>query len=254
LIDRVRLLDVPKMLILGGTGEAAELVRCLPKNFTPITSWAGRTKAPANLPGEVRIGGFDGADGLKAYLQENRIDVVVDATHPFAARISENAAKACTETGVPRLYFLRSTWEKQPGDEWVFADSLEDAAERVAALGRRPLLTIGRQHLNAFSGLNDVEFLVRVLEKPEAPLPLEVYQTVVGKPPIFLEGEQALFRRHSIDLLITKESGGEATYAKIEAARLEKIPVLMIRRPVPPPGDAVSSVEGALDWLSRLSA
>jgi len=245
---------VLNLLILGGTGEAAELVRRLPENIASITSWAGRTKTPPDLPGGVRIGGFDGADGLKAYLIENRIDAVVDATHPFAARISENAAMACDEAAVPRLFFLRPTWEKQPGDDWIAVESLEAAAERVAALGQRPLLTIGRQHLNAFSGLHDVDFLVRVLEEPEAPLPLKAYQTVVGEPPFSIEAERALIRRHGIDLLITKESGGEATYAKVEAARLEKIPVLMIKRPAPPPGDSVSTIEGALNWLSRLSA
>lgn len=238
------------LLILGGTGEAADLVRQLPENIAPITSWAGRTKTPPNLPGEVRIGGFNGAEGLAAFLKENAIDAVIDATHPFAAQISKNAAEACEKIGIPRLLLKRPTWEKVKGDNWILAKDLADAAKQIADLGKRPFLTIGRQHLDAFAKIAEAYFIVRLLDQPQTPLPLPNHEIITGKPPFSLDGERQLIRDYAIDLLITKESGGTSTYAKIEAARLEEIPVLMVKRPAPPPGETADSIEAALKWIA----
>lgn len=241
-----------KLLILGGTSEAAELARRLPPSINILTSWAGRTKTPPDLPGMVRIGGFCGAKGLEEFLRTSQFDAVIDATHPFAAQISANAAQACKQTGVPRMTLTRPLWEKREGDQWVMADSLEEAAEKLPELGRRPMLTIGRQRLDAFTPIHDAHFFVRLLEPPEAPLPLKNYSVLTGRPPFSLEEEQEHLRYEEIDLLITKQSGGSATYAKIEAARMAGIPVLMIKRPASPPGKTVTSIEACLDWLSRL--
>lgn len=240
------------LLILGGTSEAASLVRQLPKDVAPITSWAGRTKTPPNLPGDVRIGGFNGADGLATYLRENAIDAVIDATHPFAAQISKNAAEACEKTGVPRLLLERPAWKREKGDNWIMANDLADAAGQLPTLGKRPFLTIGRQHLDAFTGITEVHFIVRLLAPPQTPLALPNHQIITGKPPFSLNDERQLIRDHTIDLLVTKESGGLSTYAKIEAARLEKIPVLMVKRPAPPPGETADSIEAALNWIAAL--
>jgi len=245
---------VVKLLILGGTGEAAELARNLPSGIDVMTSWAGRTKTAPNLPGMVRIGGFNGAEGLRDFLLENKFDAVIDATHPFAAKISAHAAQACKEADIPRLTLLRPPWEKREGDHWVMVESLEDAAAKLPELGRRPLLTIGRQNLGIFTPVQDAHFFVRLIEPPAAALPLKNYSVLTGRPPFSLEEEQEHLRFEEIDLLITKQSGGNATYAKIEAARIAKIPVLMIERPAPPPGETVSSIEACIEWLNRLSA
>jgi precorrin-6A/cobalt-precorrin-6A reductase len=237
------------VLILGGTAEALELaVACAARaGFAVISSLAGRTRAPALPPGDVRIGGFGGVEGLSRFLVERGIDRVIDATHPFAAQMSAHAEQACREAGVLRLRLLRPPWVAVPGDRWIEVADLAEAAQRLPSLGRRAFLTIGRQELEAFAPL-DLWCLVRTIEAPGV-LSLRQGHWLAGRGPFAVEDEIALLRTHAIEALVTKASGGGATYAKLVAARQLGLPVLMIRRPPPPPGPVVGSVAAALAWL-----
>ena len=243
-----------ELLILGGTGEAAALARAALIRFggalNLTTSLAGRTERPGPLPGRVRIGGFGGAAGLAAYLTEHSVDRVIDATHPFATRISTEARLACEEARVPRLLLLRPPWHRQPLDRWIEVDSMAAAAEIVGRFGRRAFLTVGTGEIACFATAPEVRFLVRLVDPPRRPLPLRFYQVVVGRGPFSLSAERHLFARHAIDVLVCKASGGAATEAKIIAARELSVPIVMVRRPLAEPGNAVETVEAALDWLA----
>jgi precorrin-6A/cobalt-precorrin-6A reductase len=239
-----------RLLILGGTAEALELAAAgaVRPGLAPISSLAGRTRDPALPQGEVRIGGFGGARGLARFLIERGIDRVIDATHPFAAQMSAHADQACREVGVPRLRLLRPSWVSVPGDRWIEVADFVEAAERLSGLGRRAFLTLGQRDLDAFAQL-DLWFLVRTIEPPGV-LPLRQSQWLARRGPFAVEDERALLRTHAIDVVVTKASGGGATYAKLVAARQLGLPVLMIRRPSPPPGPIVGSVAAALAWLN----
>jgi precorrin-6A/cobalt-precorrin-6A reductase len=246
-----------RVLILGGTGEAARLASLLAADsrFEPITSLAGRTQRPAKVAGEVRRGGFGGAAGLAALLREADFRFLVDATHPFAARMRAHAAEAVRQAGVPLLRLERPAWIKRRGDRWHEVDNLAEAATLAPRLGRRVFLTVGRKEIEAFAGLPQVHFLVRLVEPPPAPLPLADYRLMLERGPFDETDEIQLLRAHRIDLVIAKNSGGAATYAKIAAARALKIPVILLRRPPPPPGYApaatVETPEAAMAWLEK---
>ena len=242
-----------KVLILGGTAEAAALARALAEEarVAVTTSLAGRTRAPAELPGAVRRGGFGGAQALADYLKTRAVDIVVDATHPFAARISRNAAQACAAAGVPRLVLTRSPWTAREGDRWTPVPDAQAAAAALPGLGRRVFLTIGRQELAAFTGLDAVWFLVRLVEPPEDTLPLHDCHLVLGRGPFSLDQETALLRAHGIEAVVSKNSGGAGTYAKIEAARTLGLPVVMVERPARPEGETVETAAAALAWIER---
>lgn len=218
-------------------------------DFEVISSLAGRTRSPTLPPGEVRSGGFGGAEGLARFLVDHGIDRLIDATHPFAAQIGAHAEQACREVEVPRLRLLRPPWQPEPGDRWIEVADLVDAARRLPERGRRVFLTVGQRDLEAFAGL-DLWFLVRTIE-PAGPLPLRRAHWLAGRGPFAVEGEIALLRAHGIDVLVTKASGGAATYAKLVAARRLGLPVLMVRRPPPPAGPVVDSIEAARAWLER---
>lgn len=244
-----------RLLILGGTAEAAALaeraVARFGRRLAVTTSLAGRI-APKRAPaGEVRIGGFGGAAGLARYLRQAAIDVVIDATHPFAATMSAHAVAACEEANVARLALVRPPWQPRPGDDWRRVADMAAAARALPRLGRRAFLTTGPGSAKAFAGVAGVWFLVRVLEAPRLPLPLARCAVVVGRPPFTVEDERRLLAEHRIEVLVTKDSGGEATAAKLAAARLSGVPVLMVSRPSPPPGALAATVEEALDWLAR---
>ncbi|HEX2478303.1 MAG TPA: cobalt-precorrin-6A reductase [Geminicoccaceae bacterium] len=238
-----------KLLILGGTAEAVALAgACASRpGLAVISSLAGRTQHPNLPPGDVRIGGFGGAAGLARFLLERGIDRVLDATHPFAAQISAHAEHACREAGVPRVRLLRPPWVSVAGDRWTEVASIAEAAQRLPELGRRVFLTLGNRELDAFAQL-DIWFLVRTIETAGV-LPLPQGQWLTGRGPFAVEDELSLLRTHAIDVLVTKASGGGATYAKLVAARRAGLPVLMVRRPPPPPGPVVGSVAAALAWL-----
>jgi precorrin-6A/cobalt-precorrin-6A reductase len=237
-----------QVLVLGGTGEARRLAQALVAGGTDVlSSLAGRTAAPVLPPGEVRIGGFGGAEGLAAWLRENPVRAVVDATHPFAAAMTAHAARAAAATGTPLLRLQRPGWTPQPGDDWRWVDSLEQAADAVAGFGH-VFLTTGRTGLGAFAGLAQ-EVLVRSVDPPGPPLPPRT-TVVLERGPFTVEEELALMRGHGVDVVVTKDSGGHLTEAKLVAARQLGLPVVVVRRPPLPPGvPAVATVEEALSWV-----
>lgn len=241
------------VLILGGTTEARRLAENLTTGTRPdlrvTSSLAGRVGAPRMPPGEVRVGGFGGAEGLARWLGEHAVDAVVDATHPFAGTMSSNAAWAAAATGVPLLALRRPGWVAVEGDDWHEAGSLEEAAGLLPSLGRRVFLTTGRMGLPAFASLEDLWFLVRSVDAPQAPPPPRT-EVLLDRGPFTLQGERDLLRRHAIDVLVTKDSGGEATAPKLTAAREAGLPVVVIRRPPVPSGvPVVATPEAAAAWL-----
>ncbi len=247
--------DARRLLILGGTGEArtvAESAAQMP-GLAVTTSLAGRTRAPTAPEGELRSGGFGGANGLAGWLRHDATDAMIDATHPFAAEISRNAADACAALGVPRLVLCRPPWRAQEGDRWIEADTPAEAADALAGNARRVFLSIGSGAIEAFSHLADIQFLVRMVDAPETPLPLNDYSVVTGRGPFETAAETQLLRDHRIDHVVSRNSGGEATYAKIEAARTLALPVVMLRRPPPVAGETVETVDAALNWLNELT-
>ena len=173
---------------------------------------------------------------------------MVDASHPFAAQIGRHAEAACRAAGVPRLRLLRPPWRRRNGDRWLEVADLAEAAERLPALGRRAFLTVGQKDLDAFADLDGIWFLVRTIEPPAKPLLADALW-VQARPPFAIEGELELLRAHAIEVLVTKASGGKATSAKLAAARVLGLPVLMVRRPAAPPGPVVETVADALEWL-----
>ncbi|MGQ0662459.1 MAG: cobalt-precorrin-6A reductase [Pseudomonadota bacterium] len=242
-----------RLLILGGTAEARALARLAAERFgarlAVTTSLAGRTARPAAVEGEVRAGGFGGATGLADYLRRARVDLVVDATHPFAARISASARAAAEAAGVARLLLVRPPWQRHPEDRWIEVDDAGQAAAALAALARRVWLTIGARQLKAFAGLDDQWFLVRTID-PRRSLPLANFELILGRGPFTLEGERRVLADYRIEAVVTKASGGDATAAKLVAARQAGLPVVMIRRPPPEPGPAVFDCQAALEWIA----
>jgi precorrin-6A/cobalt-precorrin-6A reductase len=236
------------VLVLGGTSEGRRLAEALVADGVEVvSSLAGRVARPVLPPGEVRIGGFGGAEGLAAWLRQNPVGAVVDATHPFAATMTAHAAEAAAATGTPLLRLQRPGWHEQPGDDWRWVDTMEQAAAAVAGFAH-VFLTTGRIGLGAFAGLRQ-EVLVRSVDPPEPPLPPRT-TVVLERGPFSLEDELALMREHAVDVVVTKDSGSALTEAKLAAARQLRVPVVMIRRPPLPPGiPVVESVEAAEEWV-----
>lgn len=240
------------ILVLGGTAEARELATVLHAGGLPVvSSLAGRVAAPRLPPGELRVGGFGGADGLARWLVDRDAAAVVDATHPFAARMAANAAVACQRTGVPVLRLGRPGWTQRSGDEWRWVDDVDEAARVVGRTGRRVLLALGRQELDAFAGIEDVWFLIRSVGAPPSPLPTR-HQVTLDRGPFTLVGERALFDRHAIDAVVTRDSGGDQTAAKLDVARERRVPVIVIRRPTRPDLASVPTVAEAAAWARRI--
>jgi precorrin-6A/cobalt-precorrin-6A reductase len=234
------------VLVLGGTAEARELAAALHARGTRvISSLAGRVARPRLPAGEVRVGGFGGPEALAGWLREHAIAGVVDATHPFAERISMSAAHACPRAGVPLLRLERPGWTPRAGDDWHRVGDLAGAAALAPGLGRRALLTTGRQGLAAFAVVEDVWFLVRCVDPPAPPLPRR-HELLLDRGPYTVDGELALVDRHRIDLVITKDSGGRLTEAKLDAARERGLPVIVVDRPSRPAVPTVGSVAEAL--------
>ncbi|WP_036726990.1 cobalt-precorrin-6A reductase [Patulibacter minatonensis] len=241
------------VLILGGTTEARDLAGLLDvrDDVRPITSLAGRVAGTPALPGEIRVGGFGGAEHLAAWMTTNDVRAVVDATHPFAERISQGTADACAATGTPLVALRRPGWTPGPGDDWHDADDLADAAARVEGLGRRVLLATGRQGVAAFAEVTDAWFLIRSIEPPEGRVPPH-HEVLLARGPYALDDERRLLADHAIDLVVTKDSGGDATRAKLDAARERGIPVLMVRRPPVPTGTTIDVVGTAADAVAAV--
>lgn len=241
-----------RVLILGGTAEARALAGLLPDAHV-VTSLAGRVRDPKLPAGELRIGGFGGPAGLTDWLARKRIDAVVDATHPFAERISASARTATAALGVPLLVLNRPEWTAEPGDDWRRVPSVAAAAAALPQLGDRVLLTTGRQTLPAFAA-NTEWFLIRVVDPPSTPLPVR-HEVLIARGPYMVDSELALMRSHHIGVLVTKDSGGTLTAAKLVAARHLGLPVLMVDRPAPPDGiPTVPTVDAAAAWLASPAA
>jgi precorrin-6A/cobalt-precorrin-6A reductase len=243
----------PHVLVLAGTAEGADLATRLHGLDVRVTaSFAGRTSGLRDLPCAVRIGGFGGVDGLVAALGDGRFDRLVDATHPFAATMPQHAAAAAARAGVARVRLLRPPWRAGPGDRWDEVDDLAGAGRRLGEVGaRRVLLTVGRYDLDAFAGMGGAgrTIVVRSIEAPD-PEVLPGAIVVTARGPFSVAGEAKLLAEHGIDTLVTKNSGAAATAAKLAAAREAGVRVVMVRRPDPPAGPVVGTVDEALDWVT----
>ncbi|MGY1848185.1 MULTISPECIES: cobalt-precorrin-6A reductase [unclassified Blastococcus] len=237
-----------RVLVLGGTGEARRLAGALVDDGVDVvSSLAGRVAEPLLPVGAVRIGGFGGAAGLAAWLREAPTAAVVDATHPFAAGMTAAAAEATSVTGVPLLRLQRPGWTAGPGDEWHWVGSLQRAAAVVTGYDS-VFLTTGRQGLAAFADVPG-HCLVRSVDPPSPPLPRRS-TVVLARGPFTVADEIALMRAHAVEVVVTKDSGGGMTAAKLTAARELGVPVVLVRRPPLPPGVAVAdTVEAAREWV-----
>ena len=247
--------DRPRLLVLGGTAEAVAFVRLATPAYEIIYSLAGLTRNPSIPPSiTVRSGGFGGADALAAWITNNAIDHVIDATHPFAQNIAANVANACTKAGIPRLKVTRPAWEETAGDAWHHASDIKVAAGLVPGLGKRVFLSVGRQEIGAFSVPKNIALFIRSIEQPDtSSLPPEA-KIIIDRGPFTVHREQKLLGENNIDVVVSKNSGGMATYAKIEAARNLSLPVIMIARPPPTPGKTVETITAVLDCLSMVQS
>ncbi len=241
-----------RILVLGGTAEARALAGELHAGGVPVlTSLAGRVARPRLPLGEVRIGGFGGPEALARWLTEHGITAVVDATHPFAQRISASAIQATARAGVPLLRLERAGWAAGEGDRWHWVDDLARAAAAIRALGAtRVLLSTGRQGLEAFAHDELSWYLIRCVDPPSVALPPR-HHVLLDRGPYTLEGELALIDAHRIDLVVTKDSGGSLTQAKLHAARARCLPVILVRRPLHASALTVRTVARAVGWVTR---
>jgi precorrin-6A/cobalt-precorrin-6A reductase len=242
---------VARVLLLAGTTEATVLAERLDRaGYEVISSLAGVTRTPRTRPGSVRVGGFGGAAGLAQFLRIESIDAVIDATHPFAARMPFHAAHAAVSVGIIRCRVLRAPWVQSGGDRWIPVSSSAEAPDAVRRLGaRRVLLTMGRQSATVFADADDLELVARSIEVPTGLPPTTTI--VLDRGPFDVDAEVRLLSEHRIDVLVTKNSGGAAVSAKLTAARVLGLPVVMISRPPQPDGTLVETVDQAMSWLIR---
>jgi precorrin-6A/cobalt-precorrin-6A reductase len=242
-----------RILVLGGSSEASALARLLAgrPEIEATLSLAGRTAQPVAAPLSMRVGGFGGVEGLIDYLTSHRSEAVIDATHPFAAQMSRNAKEACARLGLPLVALTRPPWESVIGDRWF---DVADGEEAVAALGatpRRVFLTVGRLSLPVFAAAPFHRYLIRAIDPPKGLDALPDRELILARPPFSIEDEEALMREKRIGVLVSKNSGGEATYAKIAAARRIGLPVVMIRRPKPAGTPTLHEPAQALGWIEH---
>lgn len=240
------------VLVLAGTTEAAALVERLVAHdgLEVVASLAGRVREPRRLPCPTRVGGFGGADGLAAWLREAGTDLLVDATHPFARHMPSNAVEAAARAGVAHVRLRRAPWTPQAGDDWQEVDDLHEAARWLRAGGRRrAFLATGSGGLDAFADLDGVGLVVRAVDVPPG---LPAGATVVrARGPFDLAAERALLVEHAVDVVVARNSGGDATVAKLVAARELGLPVVLVRPPPPPAGAVVATVDDAEAWVLR---
>jgi precorrin-6A/cobalt-precorrin-6A reductase len=241
------------ILILGGTTEARQLAQALSTrtDIEVTLSLAGRTQSPPALPVPVRSGGFGGSAGLARYLREHGIVALIDATHPYAATISQHALEAALQTSVPLAQLHRPPWQAVHGDHWTL---VADAGDAIGVLGARPqrvFLTLGRQEIAAFGAAPQHHYLIRSVDAVEPPLPVPHAIYLQARGPFAAADEQRLLQAHDIEALVSKNSGGAATYGKIAAARALNIPVLLLRRPEVSHTHRVTDVAAALVWLDH---
>jgi precorrin-6A/cobalt-precorrin-6A reductase len=247
-----------RVLILGGTDEGFRLADRLAEiaGIDFVSSLAGRTQNPRMPKGTVRVGGFGGAEGLALYLRDEGISHLVNATHPFAAQISANAVTAADSAGVPLIRLLRPAWAAEADDRWIGARDANEAAALCIQHGGRIFLTLGAQEMDAFANVHNAHFLVRVVDAPKETR-LRDYRIITARGPFSLHDELRLLGDHHISLIVTKNSGGPATYAKIEAARRLSLPVIMIDRPaiaLDPRSAVATGVDEVIAWLQHQAA
>ena len=212
-------------------------------------SLAGATATPGPAPIPLRIGGYGGAEGLAAFLTAERIDAVIDATHPFAARMSANAVAACRAAGTPLVVFTRPPWTREPGDRWVEVATMDEAADALGTEPRTVFLTQGRLQLAAFARAPHHRYIVRAIDRPAEIDALPDCKLILARGPFSLADELALMKRERIEALVTKNSGGRATYAKIEAARALGIEVAILRRPDAPEAETLHDLDAVMAWI-----
>jgi precorrin-6A/cobalt-precorrin-6A reductase len=242
-----------RILILGGTAEARTLAEALgPRADIRVTvSLAGRTAEPLPQAAPVRSGGFGGAEGLARYLIDERVDALIDATHPYAAAISANAARAAKNSGVKLLALRRPPWTKLGGDNWIEVENVEGAVRALGDKPKRVFLALGRNELRPFAAAPQHSYLVRSVDPVDPPLAVPDATYITARGPFSASEDRALLVRHRIEVIVAKNSGGEATYGKIEAARALGLPVIMLNRPALPKVAAVVTVEEVLAWLDH---
>jgi precorrin-6A/cobalt-precorrin-6A reductase len=236
------------ILILGGTAEARQLAAALvAAGVDVISSLAGRVSTPNFPPGRVRVGGFGGAGGLADYLRREQAGAVVDATHPFAAKITTNVVQAASTTGTPLVRLERPSWGEHPqANTWTWVCDAAGAGA-AAESARRPFLTTGRQSLRDFDAWADRHVLVRLVDPPAASLPKR-WNVILSRGPYGYDGERAILTEHAIDVILTKDSGGTHTVAKLDAAADLGVPVVIIARPDPAPVPLLRTVAEAVAW------
>jgi precorrin-6A/cobalt-precorrin-6A reductase len=241
-----------RLLVLGGSSEATALARALAGDtrFDATISLAGRTRNPAPLPLPTRIGGFGGASGLAHFLATQKIALLIDATHPFAAQISRNAAEAARAVRIPHLAIRRPEWRAQPGDHWIAVPDLPSAAAALGAAPRRVFLTIGQKDLAPFAAAPQHRYLIRAVDTPPDELLPPQATVITARGPFHEPDEIALLRTHEIECLVTKNSGGSATAAKLAAARALSLPVIMVAR-AEAATNTVPGLADALAWLDH---
>ena len=241
-----------RVLLLGGTTEASRLAETLAKaGLEAVFSYAGRTAQPVAQPLPTRVGGFGGVAGLVAYLQAEGITHVIDATHPFAAGMSRNAHTACTQTGVALLRLERAAWAPQAGDNWTQVPDLETAASALPQAPARVFLAIGKQNLEVFAAKPQHHYLLRLVDAPDAALPLPETTVLLARGPFTKEGDTALLQEHRITHVIAKNAGGSGARAKLDAARKLGVPVIMAQRPALPKAQTAGSVNEVMAWLGH---
>lgn len=243
-----------RILILGGTTEARQLAGKLAARASVTLSLAGRTESPVAQGVPVRTGGFGGADGLAAYLRDTRTDLLIDATHPYAARISANAAQAAHVAGVPILALRRPGWEPVEGDRWTQVDTVGDAVHALGPAPRRAFLALGRQEVAAFEAAPQHHFLIRSVDAIEPKLAVPDAYYLLARGPFREAEERTLLETHRIDVVVSKNSGGDATYGKIAAARALGIEVVMVRRPALPDVRSAETVEALAAIVNQFGA
>lgn len=242
----------PNLLILGGTDLASDLaLHIVDAPMDATFSYAGRTETPREQPIPTRTGGFGGVDGLAAYLEDFEVTHIIDATHPFAAQMSRNAVAAAERTGLPLIALTRPAWVPQDGDDWTHAPDMDTAIQGLNIDAKRIFLAIGRTEIARFSVLPQHHYVLRFVDAPRAAPPLPNHDIVVDRGPFDVASDRALLEDHRIELIVSKNSGGEGARAKLDAARALDLPVLMIDRPELPPRLEVGSVEEVMDWIAH---
>jgi precorrin-6A/cobalt-precorrin-6A reductase len=242
-----------RLLILGGTTEARQLAARLAEraDLDVTLSLAGRTASPLPHAVPVRVGGFGGAAGLADYLVSERIDVLIDATHPYAKIMSQNAAVAARKTAVAVVALRRPAWIAIAGDRWIEVSDTREAADAIGQESRSVFVALGRNELAPFAGVPQHRYLFRSVDPIEPPLPLPRVSYITARGPFSEADDRALMAAHAVEIVISKNSGGGAAYGKIAAARALGIKVIMLRRPPQLSGPAVETVEDALTWLDH---